>query len=160
MAVIFSGVILQVSRSLRVFLQKGKGSYDDAWRPSVVAISKDSFVRFASFELLRWITRRTGVVSYIHHIDGYVSTETIKKAKADQQRLVKMTQISDSSVFVDTMVNPTYMSSISQTLQLPGISGQENNMILFEFNKNQENGCKDVFYTHRTLPTNNSVYNL
>ncbi len=55
-----------------------------------------------------------------------------------------MTQISDSSVFVDTMVNPTYMSSISQTLQLPGISGQENNMILFEFNKNQENGCKEI----------------
>jgi solute carrier family 12 sodium/potassium/chloride transporter 2 len=144
MAVIFSGVIFQVSRNLQVFLQKRKVNSDDAWRPSVVAISKDSFDRFASFELLRWISHRTGFGTYIHHIDGYVSTETIKKAKADQQRLVKMTQISDSSVFVDTMVNPTYMSSISQTLQLPGISGQENNMILFEFNKNQENGCKEI----------------
>ncbi len=53
MAVIFSGVIFQVSRNLQVFLQKRKVNSDDAWRPSVVAISKDSFVRFASFELLR-----------------------------------------------------------------------------------------------------------
>ena len=144
MAAIFSGVIFQISRNLQVFLQKRKANSDDSWRPSVVAISKDSFDRFASFDLLRWISHRIGFGTYIHHIDGYVSTESIKKAKMDQQRLVKMTQISDSSVFVDTMVNPTYMSSISQALPLPGISGQENNMILFEFNKHQEDGCKEI----------------
>jgi len=144
MAAIFSGVIFQVSRNLQVFLQKRKANSDDAWRPSVVAISKDSFDRFAAFDLLRWISHRIGFGTYIHHIDGYLSTDSIKKAQADQQRLVKMTQISDSSVFVDTMVNPTYKGSISQALQLPGISGQENNMILFEFNKHQEDGCKEI----------------
>ncbi|HAY88096.1 MAG TPA: amino acid permease [Bacteroidetes bacterium] len=144
MAAIFSGVIFQISRNLQVFLQKRKATSDDAWRPSVVAISKDSFDRFASFDLLRWISHRIGFGTYIHHIDGYLSTDSIKQAQADQQRLVKMTQISDSSVYVDTMVNPTYMSSISQALQLPGISGQENNMILFEFNKHQEEGCKEI----------------
>lgn len=144
MAAIFSGVIFQVSRNLQVFLQKRKANSDDAWRPSVVAISKDSFDRFAAFDLLRWISHRIGFGTYIHHRDGYLSTDSMKNAKADQQRLVKMAQISDSSVFVDTMVNPTYMASISQALQRPGISGQENNMILFEFNKHQEDGCKEI----------------
>ncbi|MDG2454223.1 MAG: amino acid permease [Bacteroidia bacterium] len=144
MAAIFSGVIFQVSRNIQVFLQKRKANTDDAWRPSVVAISRDSFDRFASFDLLRWISHRIGFGTYIHHRDGYLSSESMKQAQADQLRLVKMTQISDSSVFVDTLVNPTYMGSISQALQLPGISGQENNMILFEFNKHQEDGCKEI----------------
>ena len=144
MAAIFSGVIFQVSRNLQVFLQKRKANADDAWRPSVVAISKDSFDRFSSFDLLRWISHKIGFGTYIHHIDGYLSTETMQQAEADQERLVKMTQISSSSVFVDTMVNPKYMHSISQVLQLPGISGQENNMILFEFNKHKEDGCKEI----------------
>ena len=144
MAAIFSGVIFQISRNIQVFLQKRKANSDEAWRPSVVAISKDSFDRFASFDLLRWISHRIGFGTYIHHRDGYLSSESMKQAQADQLRLVKMTQISDSSVFVDTLVNPTYMASISQALQLPGISGQENNMILFEFNKHQEDGCKEI----------------
>ncbi|MFB1012260.1 MAG: amino acid permease [Bacteroidia bacterium] len=144
MAAIFSGVIFQVSRNLQVFLQKRKANTDDAWRPSVVAISKDSFDRFAAFDLVRWISHKIGFGTYIHHIDGYLSTETMKKAEGDHARLVKMAQISDSSVFVDTMVNPSYINTISQTLQLPGISGQENNMILFEFNKHQEAGCKEI----------------
>ncbi|MDB4107951.1 amino acid permease [Bacteroidia bacterium] len=144
MVAIFSGVIFQISRNLQVFLQKRKANSDDAWRPSIVAISRDSFDRFASFDLLRWISHKIGFGTYIHHIDGYLSSETMQKAESAQSRLVKMAQISDSSVFVDTMINPNYMNSISQALQLPGISGQENNMILFEFNKHQEEGCKEI----------------
>ncbi len=144
MASIFSGVIFQISRNLQVFLQKRKGNADDSWRPSVVAISKDSFDRFATFDLLRWISHRIGFGTYIHHIDGYLSSETRQLGKDDHARLVKMAQISDSSVFVDTMVNPTYKATIYQALQLPGISGQENNMMLLEFNKNQEEGCKEI----------------
>ena len=144
MASIFSGVIFQISRNIQVFLQKSKSDADDAWRPSVVSISKDSFDRFAAFDLLRWISHRIGFGTYIHHIDGYLSSETTQKAEEDQARLVKMAQISNSSVYVDTMVNPTYKSSISQALQLPGISGQENNMILFEFNKHQPEGSDEI----------------
>ncbi len=144
MQAIFSGVIFQASRNLQIFLQKRKANADEAWRPSVVAISKDSFDRFAAFDLLRWISKKIGFGTYIHHIDGYLSTETREKAKADYERLVKMTQISDSSVFVDTIINPSYTNSISQVLQLPGISGQDNNMILFEFNKHKVNDCDDI----------------
>lgn len=144
MAAIFSGVIFQISRNLQVFLQKRKANSDDSWRPSVVAISKDSFDRFAAFDLLRWVSHRIGFGTYIHHIDGYVSTEAVQKANEDHARLVKMAQISDSSVFVDTVINPKYQSSIMQALQFPGISGQENNMVLFEFNKNHEEGCHEI----------------
>ncbi len=144
MAAIFSGVIFQISRNLQVFLQKRKANADDAWRPSVIAISKDSFDRFSSFDLLRWISHKIGFGTYIHHIDGYLSKETMQKTNEDYQRLVKMAQISDSSVFVDTMVNPSYTNTISQVLQLPGISGQENNMILFEFNKHQPEACTEI----------------
>jgi solute carrier family 12 sodium/potassium/chloride transporter 2 len=144
MAAIFSGVIYQVSRNLQVFLQKRKNDETDAWRPSVVAISKDSFDRFSLFDLLRWLSHRIGFGTYIHHTDGYLSSDSVQKSNDDHARLVKMAQISDSSVYMDTMVNPSYTSSISQALQLPGISGQENNMILFEFNKHHENGCKEI----------------
>ena len=106
MAAIFSGVIFQISRNLQVFLQKRKANSDDSWRPSVVAISKDSFDRFAAFDLLRWVSHRIGFGTYIHHIDGYVSSEAVQKANEDHARLVKMAQISDSSVFVDTAINP------------------------------------------------------
>ena len=144
MALIFSGVILQISRNLQVFLQKRKTAADNAWRPSVVTISKDSFDRFAAFDLLRWISHRIGFGTYIHHIDGYLSSKTIRQAELDQKRLVKMAQISNSSVFVDTMINTSYVNTITQTLQLPGISGQENNMVLFEFNKHQEDACQEI----------------
>ncbi|MEY2923787.1 MAG: hypothetical protein RLZZ337_327 [Bacteroidota bacterium] len=144
MATIFSGVIFQISRNLQVFLQKRKANSDDSWRPSIVAVSKDSFDRFASFDLLRWISHKIGFGTYVHHIPGYLSSETTNQANEDYQRLVKMAQISDSSVFVETIINPKYSSTISQVLQMPGISGQDNNMILFEFNKNHPDGCTEI----------------
>ena len=145
MEIIFSGVIFQISRNLQVFLQKRKTeTVKEAWRPSVISISKDSFDRFAAFNLVRWISHRIGFATYVHHIDGYLSKETQAKADEAQERLIKMTQISDSSVFVDTLINPSYSQSISQILQLPGISGQENNMVLFEFNKHDTEPCKEI----------------
>ena len=42
----------------------------------VVAISKDSFDRFAAFDLLRWISHRIGFGTYIHHINGYLAWYT------------------------------------------------------------------------------------
>ncbi len=145
MASMFRGVIFQVSRNLQVFLQKRKSlTNDDAWRPSVISISRDSFERFASFDLVRWISHKIGFGMYIHHIDGYLSSETSELAAESHQRLIKLQQISKSSVFVDTIINPDYSNSISQVLQLPGISGQDNNMILFEFNKHNIEPCQEI----------------
>ena len=145
MAKMFRGVIFQISRNLQVFLQKRKSNLEDeSWRPSVISISRDSFDRFAAFDLVRWISHRIGFGMYIHHINGYLSKETKDLAVESHSRLIKMQQISDSSVFVDTIINPSYSNSISQVLQLPGISGQDNNMILFEFHKNNVEPCQEI----------------
>ncbi|MFY0643589.1 MAG: amino acid permease [Bacteroidia bacterium] len=145
MASMFRGVVFQMSRNLQIFLQKRKSSLEDeAWRPSIISISRDSFDRFAAFDLVRWISHKIGFGMYIHHIDGYLSKETSELAEESQKRLIKMQQISDSSVFVDTIINPDYQNSVSQVLQLPGISGQDNNMILFEFNKHNVDPCQDI----------------
>jgi len=145
MANIFSGVIFQISRNLHVFLQKRKQEESiDEWRPSVVALSKDSFSRHDEFDLLRWISHRKGFGMYIHHIEGYLSKETSDEAKACLKRLIRLTQVSNSSVFVDTMINPSYKSTISQTLQLPGVSGKANNMVLFEYYKTRKDELEEI----------------
>lgn len=145
MANIFSGVIFQISRNLHVFLQKRKQEESiDEWRPSVVALSKESFSRHDEFDLLRWISHRKGFGMYIHHIEGYLSKETSEEAKACLKRLIRLTQVSNSSVFVDTMINPSYKSTISQTLQLPGVSGKANNMVLFEYYKTRKDELEEI----------------
>ena len=48
-----------------------------------------------------------------------------------------LANVSASNVYVDTLVSPSYTSAITQVIQLPGISGQENNAILFEFSKRE-----------------------
>jgi hypothetical protein len=81
---------------------------------------------------------------YIHHIEGYLSKETSEEAKACLKRLIRLTQVSNSSVFVDTMINPSYKSTISQTLQLPGVSGKANNMVLFEYYKTRKDELEEI----------------
>ncbi|MCB9263015.1 MAG: amino acid permease [Flavobacteriales bacterium] len=145
MASIFSGVIFQISRNLHVFLQKRKNEESqEEWRPSVVAVSKDSFDRHDEFDLLRWISHRKGFGMFVHHIDGYLSKETSDKAKDALKRLIRLTQVSKSSVFMDTIINPTYKASISQILQLPGVSGKNNNMVLFEFYKTRTEALEEI----------------
>ena len=38
-------------------------------------------------------------------------------------------------MYIDTLISPSYTSAIAQTIQLPGISGMDNNMMIFEFDK-------------------------
>ena len=146
LASIFSGVIFQISRNINVFLQKvNKGEEEiDHWRPSVVCVSKNSFERFAAFDLLRWISHRIGFGTFIHHIDGYLSKETNEQAQQSMQRLIHMNEVSKSSVYMDTLVNPEYSASISQVLQLPGVSGKENNMMMFEYAKNNPQNLNEI----------------
>jgi len=144
LANIFSGVIFQISRNLHVFLQKSKQEDTSEWRPSVVAISKDSFSRYAAYDLIRWISHKKGFGMYIHHIDGYLSKETADISKESLKRLIQVTQVSQSSVFVDTIVNPSFTASVTQVLQLPGVSGKENNMVLFEYHEKDIKGLEEI----------------
>ena len=136
MANIFRGVIFQISRNLHVFLQK-RQSDDEEWRPSVVAVSTSSFDRHGAYDLLRWLSHKIGFGTYIHHIDGYLSNEAVENSKECMQRLIKMTQVSDSTVYVDTLINPGFAATVAQALQMPGVSGKENNLVLFEYHKSR-----------------------
>ncbi len=141
---IVQGAIFQISRELQVFLQKSRKTQAVSWRPSVVCISGASFDRLAGFDLLRWLSHRYGFGTYIHYIRGYLSRASHNEALDAHSRLVEMAGISKSNVYVDTMVSPSYTTAICQLVQLPGVSGKENNMVLFEFSRGTEEGLADI----------------
>lgn len=132
MAIIFQGVIFQLTRRLHVFLQKTEKEDNKSWRPSAVSLSSNSFVRLDSFNLIRWISHRYGFGTYIHHMDGYLSKQTNEDAKNQHKRLVKMANASGSKVYVDTLINRKFKHSIGTVIQLPSLSGTENNLLIFE----------------------------
>ena len=138
---IFEAAFYQINRNLQVFMQqRKKSSKKQRWRPSVVCISKDSFQRDKAFRLLTWLSYRYGFGTYIHLLEDYFSVQTREKAAHQLKLLVKKSETEHSNVYIDTLISPSYTSAIAQTIQLPGISGMENNMILFEYDKiNPEN---------------------
>ncbi len=145
MAKVFQGVIFQISRRLQVFLQKADtGDEDDHWRPSVVCVSTHSFNRFAAFDIVRWISHKYGFGTFIHLIEGYLSKKTNEEAKHALQRLIKMAESSKSNVYLDTIISPSYTSAIAQVIQLPGISGKDNNMMMFEFSRDHAEDLSQI----------------
>ncbi len=144
LAIIFQGVIFQISRQLQVFLQKAEKEQTGSWRPSAVCISEHSFDRLAAFDMLRWIAQRYGFGTYIHKINGYLSRSTYLEASASKTRLIKMAEASDSNIYIDTLTSPSYTSAVAQVIQLPGISGTENNLLLVEFSKANPHNLEDI----------------
>ncbi|MFT4663186.1 MAG: amino acid transporter [Polaribacter sp.] len=143
-ALIFQGVIFQFSRQLQVFLQKADKEKGDTWRPSAIALSENSFERLGAFHLLRWMSHKYGFGTYIHQIRGYLSRQSNKEATECKERLIKMAEKTDSNIYVDTLISPSFTSSIAQVIQLPGIAGTENNLMLFEFSKNNPEQLNDI----------------
>jgi hypothetical protein len=144
LAVIFQGAIFQVSRQLQIFLQKSEKEQSQSWRPSAIAISEDSFKRFSAFQLLSWIAHRYGFGTYIHYVKGYLSKETNLEATRCKKQLISMADASGSNVFIDTLVSPSFTSTVAQIIQLPGIAGKENNLLLFEYHKNHPDNLLDI----------------
>jgi hypothetical protein len=65
--------------------------------------------------------------------------------------LVRLADVSDSNIYVDTLVSPSYTTALCQVAQLPGISGKENNMILFEFAKRSPESMADIIDNYSLL---------
>ncbi|MFY0625268.1 MAG: amino acid permease [Reichenbachiella sp.] len=152
MARIFQGVIFQLIRQIQVFIQKAEKD-DESWRPSVICISGKSFERPAAFEMMRWISHRYGFGTYLHYIKGYYSKETNDLSKEELTRLIRAANLSESNVYVDTLVSPSYTTAIAQCLQLPSVSGKENNMILFEFSKKNPEGLENIMENYSMVRT-------
>ncbi len=133
---IMQGVIFQVSRRLQVFLQTArKGDTQLNWRPSIVGLSKHSLERQSAFELVRWISHHHGFGTYIHFIEGYLSRTTHQQSVELLSRLIRLAGASRGRVFMDTLVSPSETTAICQVIQIPGVSGHENNGVLLEFSK-------------------------
>ncbi len=127
---IFGGVMAQASRYLHIKLQKAPAS---DWRPSVLLITPRTFDRAAPMRLLSWMCHRFGFGTYLHFIQGRLDRKTFEESRELQARLLDLTDEGASEVFVDTIISPSMASALAQSLQVPGVSGIENNTILFEF---------------------------
>jgi hypothetical protein len=133
---IFQGVIFQFSRSIQVFLQKSeKDLNNETWRPSLVAFSNQTFQQNSSFQAMKWITRKHGFGSYLHWTKDEFNVKTALEAKQTLKRMIKIANVSHSNFYLDTIVAPSYTGSLVHVLQLPGVSGKDNNMILLDFER-------------------------
>ena len=154
MANIFQGVIQQLSRRLQVFLQKSeKANTEEDWRPSVVCLSVDSFKRLDTLELMKWISHSYGFGMYVHLEHDYLSSASKLAADKKLERLIDYVSNNNSNVFVETLVSPSTTSAIAFIIQLPGISGQPNNMALFEYKKGETAWLSEVIDNYNLIKT-------
>lgn len=142
---LFRGVIFQLSRQLQIILQRAESTEKkSSWRPFGVCISHDTFKRRSAFNIMRWISHKYGFGTYIHFIKGYLNAETTKESKQALGRLIQLSHGSKNRVYLDTIISPSYTSAIAQVVQLSGISGKGNNLILFEFSRSNPDNLKEI----------------
>jgi hypothetical protein len=144
-AFIFANALFQLNRNLQLLIQKKNiKKTDKEWRPSVICISKDSFSRDKAFRLLNWISYRYGFSTYLHRIVGYYSKTTVEQATAELSKLIDLYSDVASHVYIDTIISPSYTSAIAQAIQIPGVAGMENNMVIFETSKENPENLHDI----------------
>ncbi|MCF6357257.1 MAG: amino acid permease [Draconibacterium sp.] len=142
---LFKGVIFQLSRQLQIMLQRADNNKKDTgWRPFGVCISHDTFKRRSAFDIMRWISYKYGFGTYIHFIKGFLNEETTKESKEVLDRLISLSAGNKNRVYLDTMISPSYTSAIAQVVQLSGLSGKGNNLILFEFSRTDPDNLKEI----------------
>jgi solute carrier family 12 sodium/potassium/chloride transporter 2 len=133
---LFRGVVFQLSRQLQILAQRAdKEDLNEHWRPFTICVSQDTFMRRSAFDLLRWISLKYGFGTYIHYIKGFLTEKTNRESREVLNKLIHLAAGSKNRVYLDTIISPSYTSAIAQVIQLSGISGKGNNMILFEFSQ-------------------------
>ena len=149
---LFKGIIFQITRQLQIFLQKrDEEVVESSWRPFVISISSDSFKRRSGFDMVRWLAHRYGFGTYIHYIEGFLNEETKTKAQEFKQRLITFSEDMHSRVYLDTMISPSFTSAIAQSVQLPGISGKGNNLMVFEYADDDRSNLGHIVANHGIL---------
>ncbi len=133
LAAMFEGVLTQMTRYMQIKLQRRRRrEREEEWRPSVIMVSPHTFDRRAPLELLRWICHRHGFGTYLHFITGQLDEDAFRASESMTQRLIQLGLKQDSPVYMDTIVSPSMISALAQSLQIPGVSGLKNNAVLFE----------------------------
>jgi amino acid transporter len=142
---IFKGALFQLNRHLQIYMQKHQSSMDkEEWRPAAICISANSFKREKVLYLMKWISYQHGFGTYFHFIEGYYNRETHLESKEILKRLVDEQKEARSTLYIDTMISPSYTSAIAQIIQAPSISGMENNMVVFEYDKEHHDELRRI----------------
>ena len=133
LAALFQGAMTQATRYSQVKLQASNTlRHSQEWRPSVIMVNSRTFSRSAPMQFLSWMCRRYGFGTYIHLIKGNLTLETYRESRKLRRQLVDMTQARRSAIYVDTIISPSVRSALAQALQLPGVTGMDNNTIMLE----------------------------
>jgi len=149
---LFRGVIFQMSRQLQIYLQKkDEETESENWRPFVICVTEDSFKSQDSFDLVRWMSHKYGFGTFMHYINGYLSKSTFQESKEVQNKLLQISKKEKSRVYIDTIISPSYTSALAQVIQLSGISGKGNNLIMFEFDFDKSEELKKVTENYQLL---------
>ena len=154
LARLFTGAMFQLGRQLQIFLQRSSRQDvegKEGWRPAAVCMSSASFERLDALDLLRWISHRFGSATYIHLIEGYPSRASLEESREALERLVRLSDLSASNIYMDTLINPSYAEALGVVAQLPGLSGVANNLILFEFDKEAPEDLDAFVSSYRML---------
>ena len=153
---IFANSIFQLNRNLQVYLQKSRTKNKQTeWRPSAICISRHSFERDTAFKLLNWISYKYGFGTYLHRIEGYYSRTTHQQAQEQLTRLIDSFDKIENHVYVDTIISPSYTSAIAQAIQVPGIAGMENNMVIFEYSKKNTDELSEIIDNYSLINAGN-----
>lgn len=132
-AAMFKGVMTQATRYLNVRLQsKRHDRGGNEWRPSVITINARTFDRSAPLMFMRWLCHRYGFGTYLHFIPGTLE-QLYEHSQQVNQKLIDLARQQHSTVYMDTIVSPSMISALAQSLQFPGVSGVNNNTVMFEF---------------------------
>jgi amino acid transporter len=136
---IFRAVMVQATRQMQIGLQSSRGTATtDQWRPSLIMVNGRTFDRASPLQLMTWLCHRHAVGTYLHLIPGLLDGETYQQSKATLDKLIALARDRASGVYVDTIISPSMSSALAQSLQVPGISGMENNAVLFEFSNHDD----------------------
>jgi len=142
---IFKGALFQLNRRLQVYMQKQQSGMDkEEWRPAAICVSSHSFERVKILELMKWLSYKYGFGTYFHLIQEYFSKQTYQESKVILKQLIDNINDQGSTLYIDTMISPSYTSAIAQVIQTPSISGMENNMVIFEYDKRYTNELSHI----------------
>lgn len=134
LAAMFEGVMTQANRYMSVRIQERRRRLSASeWRPSVIMINDRTFDRRSPLQFMRWLCHRYGFGTYLHFIKGHLDHKTFALSEQYKERLIREARQQKSPVYMDTVVSPSMISALAQSLQIPGVSGLSNNTILFEF---------------------------
>jgi len=60
------------------------------------------------------------------------------------EQLIKLGTDSSAAIYADTIISPSFKTAVAQIIQIPGISGMENNSTLFEFHEDNTADISDI----------------